>query len=159
MLLLLDLPVSLQRGDLMAPKSVNRSVCARACDIEMPVQAQFILLKRLLHNTVKVNETLSNYLPRMCQSCKFNLPSASNFPPEYVSISHSDRCDVMLLIFSILASHPTQSCVPGPSAPKPRWQPLILSKLCEKAFLRCFSSWCFVKIRLMQSINLGRIKP
>lgn len=94
-MLLLDLPVSLQRGDLMAPKSVNRSVCARACDIEMPVQAQFILLKRLLHNTVKVNETLSNYLPRMCQSCKFNLPSASNFPPEYVSISHSDGCDVL----------------------------------------------------------------
>lgn len=71
----------------MAPKAVNRCDCARACDIEMPVQAQFILMKRLLHNAVKVNETLSNYLPRMCQSCKFNLPCASNFPTVCVSIS------------------------------------------------------------------------
>jgi len=80
----------------MAPKAVNRCVCTSSHDIEMPVQAQIILMKRLLHNTVKVNETLSNYLPRMCQSCKFNLPSASNFPPEYVSISRSDVCEVVL---------------------------------------------------------------
>lgn len=49
----------------MVPKAVNSCVCTRARDIEMPIQAQFILMKRLLHNTVKVNETLSNYLPRM----------------------------------------------------------------------------------------------
>lgn len=91
------LPCIPPRGDFMAPKAVNRCVCTRAHDIEMPVHAQFILMKRLLHNTVKVNETLSNYLPRMCQSCKFNLPSASNFPPDYVSISCSNACKVVLL--------------------------------------------------------------
>lgn len=85
------------REGFMASKAVNRCVCTRAHDIEMPIQAQFMLMKRLLHNTVKVNETLSNYLPRMCQSCKFNLPSASNFPPEYVSISRSNVCEVVLL--------------------------------------------------------------
>lgn len=96
MLLWLDVPVSLQEGTVMAPKAVNRCVCEHAQDTERPVQAQCILMKRLLHNAVKVNETLSNYLPCVCQSCKFNPPSASNFPPEYVSVSPSDAREVGL---------------------------------------------------------------
>lgn len=116
-LLLLDFPVSLQEGGFMAPTAVNRCVCTRAHDIEMPVEAQFILMKRLLHNTVKVNETLSNYLPRMCQSCKFNLPSASNFPPEHVSISRSDVCEV------VLPDRPPPRRLTPPSAVCPDLQP------------------------------------
>lgn len=97
----------------MAPEAANRCACTRVCDIEMPVQAQFIPTKRLLHNTVKVNETLSNYLPRLCQSCKFNLPRASNFPPEDVSISHSRGCAVVLLerLLPQHLAHPSAQCL------------------------------------------------
>lgn len=157
MLFLLGLPVSLQQRVSWHQRQ-QTDVCVHVCDTKMPVQAHFIPRKRLLHSTGKVIETLSNYLPCLRQSCKFNPPRASNFPPEDASISHSHGCAVVLLE-RLLPWHLTHPSAQWPSAPDPRWQPLILSKLCEKAFLYYFSFWCFVKIRLMQSINLGRIKP
>lgn len=92
------LPCIPPKDDFMAPKAVNRSACTCAHNIEMLVQAQAILMKRLLHNSAKANETLSNYLPHMCRSCNFNLPSASNFPPEHVSIFCSHVWEVVLTV-------------------------------------------------------------
>lgn len=147
------------RGDLMAPTSVNRSVCVR----------MHVILKRPSEHSLSFWKGYCTILSRsmrpwviICLAC---VSHASLTCPALL-IFHLSMwafptvMDVTLCqIFSIPAPRPAESCVPGPSAAKPRWQPLILSKLCEKAFLLYFSSWCFVKIRLMQSINLGRIKP
>lgn len=65
MLLLLLLPVSLQQR-VSWHQRLQTDVRVHVCDSEMPVQAQFIPTK--MHNAVKVNETLSNYLPCLCVS-------------------------------------------------------------------------------------------
>lgn len=112
MLLLLGVPVSLQQRVSWHQRQ-QTDVCVHVCDTRMPVQAQFIPTKRLLHNAVKVNETLSNYLPCPCQSCKFNLPRASNLPPEDVSISQSHGCAVVLLerLLPWHLTHPSAQCL------------------------------------------------
>lgn len=112
MLLLLDLPVSLQQRVSWQQRQ-QTDVHVHVCDTGIPIQAQFIPRKRLLHNTVKVNETLSNYLPCLCQSSKFNLPRASNFPPDDGSISQSHGCAVVLLerILPWCLTHPSAQCL------------------------------------------------
>lgn len=158
MLLLLGLPVSLQQRVSWHQRQ-QTDVCVHVCDTEMHVQAQFIPRKRLLHNIGKVNETLSNYLPCLCQSCKFNPPELLIFHLRMWALPTAMDVQLSCWRGSCPGTSPIQVLSAWTSSPRSQMTAPDLSKLCEKAFLYYFSFWCFVKIRLMQSINPGRIKP